>query len=172
MARKDPRRVSREDHLKIQQMANLGPTEDYAVTVQKGKPDWVKTTHVFARRPTLQEINTYEKTASRVKFRGANAEMEGSQITAAVNLYNLIIARAYDVLVGPIKVEPELNAQQAREKVDPLIKREAIRELVGEVYSASRMEEALGGGEQEEEAANSEDDPEGHTSGALAGSEQ
>jgi hypothetical protein len=156
---KDPRLVTRADHERIQSKISLAPNEDYAVTVQKGKGFWVKTTHVFERRPSQGEINAYEQTASRLKWRGNKAEMEGSQINAAVELYNKVISRAFDVLVG-MKVVDKLDRERAREKVDPLVKREAIRELIGEVYSASRMEENLGGGPEDED----DTDPEAHTS--------
>lgn len=166
MALQDPRKVTRADHDLIQKKVNLKDEEDYAVTVQKGKGYWVKTTHVFNRRPMLKEINDYEQAAGKVKFRGQNASLEGSQITAASQLYNTLINRAYDVLVGVRTLDGPLSREDAQRKVDPLVKREAIRELVGEVYSATRMEESLGsepeGDDKDEQSA--DDDPEKHTS--------
>lgn len=177
MAKKDPRLVTRADHDAIQVKVKIQGTEDYAVTVQKGKGFWAKTVHVFARRPTLPEINNYEQTASRVKFKGQNAQLEGSQITAAVNLYNVLIARTYDVIVGMKQVD-QLDREESKAKVDPLIKREAIRELIAEVYSATRMAESLGadaeGSDDEEDGSDTtgEPDPEDHTSGTPPDSEQ
>jgi hypothetical protein len=168
MAKADPRIVTRADHDKIQSRIHLQDEEDYAVTIQKGKGFWVKTVHVFARRPSLKEINDYEQTASRIKFRGSKAEMEGSQIQAAVSLYNLLVARCYDVLVG-MRTFPQLDAAGSRAKVDPLIKREAVRELIGEVYSATRMEESLGGQPEEEKSEDAE--LEDHTSAEAEDSE-
>lgn len=157
---KDPRLVTRADHATIQAKIHLQGNEDYAVTVQKGKGYWIKSVHVFERRPMQSEINEYEQTASRLKWRGNKAEMEGSQINAGVNLYNRLIARAYDVQVGPVKTLPEVDAAGARAHVDPLVKREAIRELIGEVYSATRMEENLG---SEPETQATDDEQEDHT---------
>lgn len=154
---KDPRIVTRADHERIQAKLNLSDVEDYSVTVQKGKGFWQKTVHVFERRPTQGEINEYEQTASKMKWRGNKAEIEGSQINAGSNLYNKIVSRAYDVIVGR-KVVQELDRAGAMAKVDPLVKREAIRELIGEVYSATRMEENLGGAPEDES-----DDAEAHT---------
>lgn len=167
MAKSDPRRVTREEHDLIQKRANLQGEEDYAVTVQKGKGYWVKTTHVFNRRPMLKEINEYEQTAGKVKFKGQNAELQGSQINAAFTLYNTLINRTYDVLVGVRVIDGPLDRVASQKQVDPLIKREAIRELIGEVYSATRMEESLGGdAEGQKEESSPDEDPEDHTSDA------
>lgn len=163
---RDPRIVTREDHDLIQQRINPQEGEDYAVTVAKGKGYWVKSIHVFSRHPTQGEINAYEQTASRVKFRGQKAEIEGSQINAAVGLYDLLITRAYDVLAG-LRRHEQLDREGARAKVPALTKREAIRELIGEVYSATRMEESLGG-----DVETDDDDSEEHTFPEPPASEQ
>ncbi len=165
MAKSDPRRVSRADHDLIQSRAKIQGDEDYSVTVQKAKGFWVKTVHVFNRRPMLKEINDYEQTAGKVKFKGQNAELQGSQINAAFTLYNTLINRTYDVLVGVKVIEGPLDRVASQKQVDPLIKREAIRELIGEVYSATRMEESLGSeAEGQKEEPEPDDDPESHTS--------
>lgn len=158
--RVDPRLVTRADHDRIQAAINLQGEEDYCVTVQKGKGTWVKTVHVFARGPQLHEINRYEQTASKVKFKsGGKAELEGSQITAATTLYDLLIGRAYNVVRGARVIE-SVDRDGARTQVPPLTKREAIRELIGEVYSASRMEEVVGSDDDDASASDSEE----HTS--------
>lgn len=154
----DPRVVTRDDHERIQAAINLEGDEDYTVTIQKGKGYWVKSVHVFKRQPTAIEIHNYEQQASRVKFKGGNrAELEGSQINAAVGLYNLLIDRAYDVLVG-VKKHAQLSREDAVNMVTALVKREAVRELIGETYSASRMAEAVG-----DDQTDDDDNPESHT---------
>lgn len=152
--------ITRHEHEIIQTKCSINADkgEDYAVVLQKGKGYWVKSVHVFHRHPTTKQINAYEQTASRLKFKGQKASVEGSQIDAAVQLYNELIDRAYDVLLG-LKTAEHLPTEQARAVVPPLVKREAIRELIGEVYSASRMAENEG-----EDDTEDDDDPEAHTS--------
>jgi hypothetical protein len=159
--RKNPKIVSREEHAVIQEKCKVRPPEDYSVVLQKGKGFWNKSIHVFTRQPTAKELQDFDEQASRLKFKGQKAEMEGAPILAAANLYNRLIERAYDVLVG-LESHDNLTSEQARLVVPPLVKREAIREFTAEVYSASRMEEAegveSGSGKDDED-----DDLEAHT---------
>lgn len=164
----NPKLVSPEEHAIIQRKCIKDPaTEDYVVVVQKAKGFWQKTIHVFHRQPTQKELQTYEETSSKVKFRGSKAEMEGAPLQAASSLYDKIIERAFDVWVGLQKHE-QMDAATARAKVLPTMKREAIRELVAEVYSASRMEEAEGHVEAAESSV-TDDEKEEHTRSATAG---
>lgn len=160
-ARKSPKIVSREEHAVIQEKCELTGSEDYAVVLQKGKGFWNKSVHVFSRQPTTKELQDFEEASSRLKFKGQKAEMEGSPILAASNLYNRLITRVYDVLVG-LKSHDRLDAQHARDWVPPLVKREAVREFTAEVYSASRMEEAEGIETGKDDDADDEN-PEAHT---------
>lgn len=143
MSRPNPKIVTRADHAIIQQKINVADPEDYAVVIQKGKGFWQKSIHVFARQPMEKEVQTYEETSSRLKFRGQKAEMEGAPLRAAAELYNKLISRTYDVLIG-LKKHDQLDRQQSMQLISPIIKREAIREFIAEVYSASRMDEAEG----------------------------
>jgi hypothetical protein len=163
---KNPKIVTRADHELIQQHIHLTGTEDYAVVIQKGKGFWNKSIHVFGRQPATRELQTFEESSSRLKFKGQKAEMEGSPIFAASELYNRLIVRAYDVLVGLKKYE-QMNTQQCKDLITPLVKREAIREFTAEVYSASRMEEAEGisEGDDADDDEAKDDNPEAHTSG-------
>ena len=153
--------LTRDDHALIQERCNIDGErgEDYACVFQRGKGFGQWSIHVFTRQPTQKEIDNYEQTASKLKFKGQKAQMEGSQITAAVTLYNLLITRTYDVLVG-IKSYDQLPREQTVAKVPPLVKREAIRQLIGEVYSESRLAEAEGAGEEGDDEA--DDDAEAH----------
>lgn len=160
---KKKRVLTRDDHTLIQQRCQINPesNENYAAVLQKGKGFFKWSIHVFRHDPTMTQINKYEQTASRVEFKGQKARIEGSQIEAAVELYDKIIDRAYDIMRG-LKTHEQLNREEAQKLVPPLVKREAIREMVGEVYSASRMEEIEGhetGMDDEDD-----DDPERHTS--------
>ena len=98
--RKSAKIVTRHDHTLIQQKCQLTGSEDYAVVIQKGKGFWNKSVHVFSRQPTLKELQEYEESSSRLRFKGQKAEMEGSPIAAASDLYNKLVERVYDVLVG------------------------------------------------------------------------
>jgi hypothetical protein len=153
--------LTRDDHARIQDQCSIDGErgEDYACVFQRGKGFGQWSIHVFTRQPTQKEIDNYEQTASKLKFKGQKAQMEGSQITAAVTLYNLLITRTYDVLVG-IKSYDRLEREQTVARVPPLVKREAIRQLIGEVYSESRLAEAEGAGD--EGYAEAEDAAEGH----------
>jgi len=160
------RKLTRDDHAQIQDKCRVDGErgEDYAAVFQKGKGFGQWSIHVFNRHPTQKEIDTYEQTASRLKFKGQKAQIEGSQILAAVTLYNVLIDRAFDVLTG-LKSHDELGTELARAKVPPLVKREAVRQLIGEVYSESRLAEAEGGDDEDD------DDPEAHTSRGQGDSE-
>lgn len=160
--------LNREAHLVIQEKCEISADrgEDYACVFQKGKGYGVWSIHVFSRQPTQQEIDEYEQKASKLGFKGNKAEIKGSQINAAVNLYNKIVTRAYDVLQG-LREHDRLNAESARTIVPPIVKREAIRQLIAEVYSESRMAE-IEGSEDEED---NKDDKEDHTSDASGDSE-
>jgi hypothetical protein len=161
--RSNPKIVTRAEHAIIQAKLKLNGTQDYAVVIQKGKGFWNKSIHVFSRQPSTRELQTFEESSSRLKFKGQKAEMEGSPIAAASELYNRLIDRAHDVLIG-LQTHEQLNSQQCRDLIPPLVKREAIREFTAEVYSASRMEEAEGVSEGADEAEADEDNPEAHTS--------
>jgi hypothetical protein len=161
--RKSAKIVTRHDHTLIQQKCQLTGSEDYAVVIQKGKGFWNKSVHVFSRQPTLKELQEYEESSSRLRFKGQKAEMEGSPIAAASALYNKLVERTYDVLVG-LKSHDKFSAEQARTFVPPLVKREAIREFTAEVYSASRMDEAEGIETGVDDDKDDDDDAEAHTS--------
>lgn len=152
--------ITKQDHETIQQKCDIDGEkgEDYAVVLQRGKGFWIKSIHVFSRHPTTKEINDYEQTASRLKFKGQKAQVEGSAINAAVAIYNVLVARSYDVLIG-LKEHAQLDAELSRAKVPPMVKREAIRDLIAEVYSASRMAEMEG----EDDEVLGDDDSEEHT---------
>jgi len=143
-----------EDYAKIEAQVNLTGTEDYAVVAQKRHNKINFSIHVFSREATTKEIVTYEEMASRMRFRGNKAEIEGSQVLAAKDLYNKLIVRAYDVRVGRV-LHDTLTAEQARDVVPPLVKRSAIREFLGSVMGASDLAESEG---QEPESARGEDD--------------
>lgn len=163
---KTKRVLTRDDHLIIQQRCEIDADkgEDYACVFLRGKGFGQWSIHVFARQPTQKEIDSYEQTASHLKFKGQKAQIEGSQITAAVALYNSIVLRTYDVLIG-LKSYDRLDRELTIAKVPPLVKREAVRQLIGEVYSESRLAEAEGAEDEDD------DDQEAHTSAGREGSE-
>lgn len=163
--RKTRRILTTADHQQIQEKAriNIDGGENYAPVIQKNKGVFQWSIHVFQREATLGEINAYEQIASRVEFKGQKAQIKGSQIEAATRLYNRLVARSFDVVVG-LKTYDELDREASIKTVPPLVKREAIRELLGEVYSASRMEEIEGDREDGRDPDKDEDDLEDHTS--------
>ena len=148
-----------EDYQKIEAAVGLKDEEDYVVLAHKRHNTISFSTHVFARLPTAKELVKYEETSSRLKFRGNRAEIEGSSITAAVTLYDLLIDRAYDVPVGRRVFGEQgkggpLDRDKAKAIVPVMYKREAIREFVGSVQSATSLAES----EEEAEVKGKEDD--------------
>lgn len=125
-------RLTPEQYKKIEDGIYLTGTEDYVVVVQKRHGQVRYGVHVFERQPSTKEMVKYEETASRVKYRGSRAEVEGSPLLAAKSLYDLLIARAYDIQVGR-QVFENMTREQCVQLVTPLQKREAIREFLGNV---------------------------------------
>jgi hypothetical protein len=142
--------LTKQDHDLIIQKIDPQGDEDYAVVLSKGKGYWNRAVHVFSRQPTTSEINEFEQTGSKLKFKGQKAQVDGSAVLAAVKLYNHLIARAYDVLVG-LRTHERLDAAQACAIVTPLEKRAAITEWIGNVHGATRMAEMEGEDDDMEE---------------------
>jgi hypothetical protein len=117
--------------------------EEFAIVTTKNYGVWHRSIHVFARRPSSKELNAYEQLASKVKLRGAKAELEGKKLEAARVLYDVLVTRVFDLQVGR-KTYPELDRDKAIALVEPLVKRGAILDMVSEVYSATQMEEREG----------------------------
>lgn len=138
-----PVKMSPEDYAKVEAAINLQNDEDYTVVFHKRHGQIRRSVHVFSRQATTKEVSAYENTASRLKFKGNKAEIEGSQTLAAEQLYNKLIARVYDLPIGRrvYGEDKPLGAEEARGIVPVLVKREAIRDFLGEVYAASRFDE-------------------------------
>lgn len=136
-------KITSEDYDKIETAIVLQNDEDYSVVWHQRHGRWMRSIHVFARQPTTKEVSTYEEMASKLKFKGNKAQIDGSQTLAAEQLYNRLITRVYDLPIGRklIGEGTPLTADEARAKVPVLVKKEAVRDFVGEVYSASRMAE-------------------------------
>lgn len=131
------------DYEQIESKINLVGDEDYSVIAQRRLNKVYYSIHVFARQPSTKEMVEYEETTSRLKFRGTRAEIEGSQVLASKRLYDVLIVRAYDVLVNRQVIET-LDRATAIEKVPILVKREAVRDFIGNVQSASSLAEDEG----------------------------
>ncbi len=123
-------KLSPDAYNTIESKISLTGDEDYAVVVQKRHGKATYGVHVFTRQPTTKELMEYEETASRVKYQGTKAVLEGSALLAAKRLYGLLIARAYDIQVGRFLKET-LTRDEAMAQVPDLGKREAIREFLG-----------------------------------------
>jgi len=132
-----------EDYERIEASVKLTGQEDFVVCVHKRHNKLSFSIHVFERQPMTQEVLAYEETASKMKFRGTKAEMDGSQVLASSNLYNKLIARVYDLPVGRV-VHDQLDRAAAVQLVPVLVKREAIRDFVGGVISANQLAENEG----------------------------
>ncbi len=130
----------------IESKIALTGDEDYVVVAQKRHGVLTFGVHVFTRQPTTKEMVAYEETASRVKYRGNRAEVEGSAILATKNLYNVLIARAFDIQVGR-KTHETLDREQCKALVTDLGKREAVREFLGNVSGMTSLAEDEGGNE-------------------------
>ncbi len=135
-----------------------GRTEDefYSVVTSKVRGQWVRSFHVFSRQPTTKELTEFESTSSKLKMRGQRTDVEGSQLTAFKDLYNHLIARAYNVavgwkIIGEVKPGPDgklvgtpLSREEARGQVPAIMKREALRDVMSEHYSESRVDDLEG----------------------------
>lgn len=161
--------LSKGDHEKIQEMVNLQNEEDYAVVTHRIHGEWKRSIHVFTRLPSTKELTVYENSASKMKFRaGGQAEIQGGSVEAAGILYNKLVTRVYDLPIGnrvfgEVTVNSDgstsgspLERNSAIDKVPPLVKREALRDFIGEVYSESRIAEKQG--DDDEVKEKSEDD--------------
>jgi hypothetical protein len=122
----------------IESKIGLNGEETYAIVVQKHRGKMIYGVHVFQRQPSTKELVQYEETASRVKYKGSTAELQGSALLAGVNMYNLLIVRAYDIVVG-MKRHDELDRGTAIASVPGLQKREAVREFLGNVSSLTSV---------------------------------
>lgn len=160
--------LKRADYETIQQYAGVNGTEDFAVVTTRAKGLMVRSIHVFARQPMTSEMTEFENTASKMKFRGNKAEVEGSQLRAALHLYNHLISRAYDVpvglqILGEVTVEggkivsgKPLTRDEAIAQVPVLIKREAIRDMTAQHWSQGQIVEMEG--DEEEVKGDQEED--------------
>jgi len=152
--------LKKEDYTRIEVLCAIKDQEDYAVVTTRQKGVIIRSIHVFARQPMTKEITEYENTASKVKFRGNKAEVEGSQTLAAKHLYDHLISRAYDVpvgrqILGEITTDESgastgrpLTRDEAIAQVPVLLKREAIRDMVGQHWSAGQLIEMEGEDEE------------------------
>jgi len=136
-------KMSKEDFNKIETACEIKDTEEYSVVWHKVKGQWLRSIHVFERQPMTSELTKYEDIVSKVKVKGQKVTMEGSQVSGAKYLYDLLVQRVYDLPLGR-KVIPQLNGSDAAKTVLPLVKREAIRDFIGEVYSDARMNDIEG----------------------------
>lgn len=143
-----------EDYEKIEKSVNLQGSEDFVVCVHRRHNKVSFSVHVFDRQPMTQEIVAYEETASKMKFKGTKAQIEGSQVLASKNLYDKLITRVYDLPVGR-HTHAKLERADAVQIVPVLVKREAIRDFVGGVQSANSLAESEG---EEAEVVGAEDD--------------
>ncbi len=157
--------LTRDDYARIEKSCNLKGDEDYAVVTTRHKGLIVRSIHVFARQPMTKELTEYENTASKVKFKGNRAEVEGSQLLAAKHLYDHLIARAYDVpvgraILGEIKEDGEgtpLTREEAIAKVPVMIKREAVRDMVAQHWSSGQLIDMEGDDDEEVHGDKEED---------------
>lgn len=135
-------KLTDQDYEKIERGCEIDSAkgESYVIVTAKHRGRYYRGIHVFDRKPSTREMVDYEKTSSQVHFKGNKAKIEGSTVQAAVDLYGKIIARAYDVVVGNAVVE-KLTAEDARNRIDPMTKREAIREFTGNASAQSALED-------------------------------
>lgn len=137
-----------EDYDKIEALAGIKDTEEYSVVTHKMRGRAFRSIHVFERQPSTKELTEYEDVASKVKMKGKNAEVGGSTVLASAGLYDKIINRVYDLPIGRrihgASENGPLQRADAVKLVPPLVKRVAIRDLVGEVYSSSQLEDNEG----------------------------
>lgn len=163
--------LKKEDHDKIQQLIELKGDENYSVITQRVHGTWRRSIHVFTRLPKTSELTDFENTSSKVKFRGGGkAEVQSGAVLASVKLYNILIDRVYDLPIGN-RIYGEVTMDEAgnrtgeplrgaelREKVPALVKREALRDFIAEVYSESRLAERETDDDEDEVKKDDEDE--------------
>ncbi len=149
-------RLKSDDYKRIDEFVKPVGEEYYTVVTTALRGQYIRSIHVFSRQPMTKEMTEFENTASRMKFKGSRAELEGSQLLAYKRLYDLLIVRAYDVPVGMTiygetktddkgvvsSVNP-LNAEDARRLVPLVMKREALRDSMDHM-SENRVAEDEG----------------------------
>lgn len=160
--------LKREDYLTIQKAIGITGTEHFSVVTHRSMGMIFRSIHVFARQPMTAEITEFESTASKMKFRGNKAEVEGSQVRASLHLYNHLITRAYNVPIGLqilgetdiengqiVKGGP-IDRETAIRDVPALIKREAVRDATSQHWSQGQLVD-MEGEEEEVHGAKEED---------------
>lgn len=163
-------KLTPEQYDLIDKVVGLDKTSEqyYTVVTHRLRGRVIRSFHLFARQPTPAEVTKFEDTASKVKVRGRKTEFEGSSAKAFRHLYDLLILRAYNVVSG-LRILGEipddqtvydpalgLTREQCIEKVPVVVKREALRDSMGEVYSEARINEMEG--EDDEVKGDKEDD--------------
>lgn len=136
-------KLTPEHYTQIDAKVKPEGAEVYSVVTHKHRGQYRRSIHVFLRMPNEQELHAYESSASNVEFKNKTAKVRGAQVPAACKLYDTLIARAYEVPVGQRvlgEIEP-LNAKDASKFVDPMTKRQAVIELVGQVWASSSFDD-------------------------------
>jgi hypothetical protein len=163
--------LKKEDHVKIQDLVTLQGNEEYSVVTHRIHGEWKRSIHVFKRLPSTTEMAEYENAASKVRFRGAGkAETLSGAVKASEALYNKLISRVYDLPVGTriygeVTIERNgqraglpLNEEESRQRVPILVKKEALTDFVGQVFSESRLAEREGDEDDEVKDEKPEED--------------
>jgi len=153
-------RITPADYDQLDQQVARKPGEFYSIVTSKVRGKYIRSIHVFSRMPMPKELTEFESTASKLKMRGQRTDVEGSQITAFRHLYDQLITRAYSVpvgweIVGDVSVDAEgkvtgtpLTREQAIAQVPIIMKREALRDVMSEHYSESRLDDLIGDEEE------------------------
>lgn len=163
--------LRKQDHAEIQKLISLGDNEEYSVVTHRIHGEWKRSIHVFKRLPSTPEMTEYENAVSRIRFKGAGkAETQSGAVKASETLYNKLVERVYDLPIGSrvygeVTMAPDgttsgrpLTGEEARSKVPVLVKKEALTDFVGQVYSESRLAEREG--DDDEEVVKDKDDQE------------
>jgi hypothetical protein len=136
--------LSDEDYLTIEKACDIKGSEPYAVVYMPIRNKFVRSVHVFERKPGTKELTDYENATSKMRFRGNKAEIEGGAVAAAAELYRKTISRVFDIVVDRAILAGPIARDEAIRLVEPLVKREAIADIVGEVFRASKIAEMDG----------------------------
>lgn len=155
-----------EDYLTIEKARDIKGSEPYTVVYMPLRNKFVRSVHVFERKPSTKELTDYENATSKMRFRGNKAEIEGGAVAAAGELYRKTIGRVYDLVIDRQIVAGPIARDEAIRLVEPMVKREAIADLVGEVFRASKVAEMDGA---ERETADADEVPPAGFSGSRQG---
>jgi hypothetical protein len=147
-------RLKPEDYDAIDKVVQPKNDEYYSVVTTPHRGKYIRSIHVFHRQPSTKELLAFESLSAKIRIRGNRTDFDGSPLEAHVRLYNTLISRAYDVVVGnkvmgqviddkgdPIPNARPLDVSEASKFVPDMMKRRALADVLGNHITESMATE-------------------------------